>query len=44
LYGQPLEGLVIVEITATKQKQAKQLIEEIFPDLVGLVTEEKGKR
>jgi uncharacterized protein (UPF0218 family) len=29
LYGQPLEGLVIVEITASKQKQAKDLMDRI---------------
>lgn len=29
LYGQPLEGLVIVEITAEKQKQAKDLMDGI---------------
>jgi GTP-dependent dephospho-CoA kinase len=29
LYGQPLEGLVIVEITPAKQKQAKDLMERI---------------
>ena len=29
LYGQPLEGLVIVEITAAKQKQAKDLMDRI---------------
>src|SRR5581483_1814862 len=29
LYGQPLEGLVIVEITAEKQKQAKDLMDRI---------------
>ena len=28
-YGQPLEGLVIVEITAAKQKQAKDLMDRI---------------
>jgi len=29
LYGQPLEGLVIVEITLAKQKQAKDLMDRI---------------
>ena len=29
LYGQPLEGLVIVKITASKQKQAKDLMDRI---------------
>ncbi len=29
LYGQPLEGLVIVEITSAKQKQAKDLMDRI---------------
>ncbi len=38
LYGQPLEGLVMVRITATKQEQAKHLIERIFPDLISLIT------
>ncbi|MEM2139629.1 MAG: GTP-dependent dephospho-CoA kinase family protein [Nitrososphaera sp.] len=29
LYGQPLEGLVVVEITAAKRKQAKDLMDRI---------------
>jgi len=29
LYGQPLEGLVVVKITAAKQKQAKDLMDRI---------------
>lgn len=29
LYGQPLEGLVVVEITPAKQKQAKDLMDRI---------------
>ncbi|MEW6605595.1 MAG: GTP-dependent dephospho-CoA kinase family protein [Thermoproteota archaeon] len=32
LYGQPLEGLVVVKITATKQKQAKDLMDRIGID------------
>lgn len=32
LYGQPLEGLVVVKITATKQKQAKDLMNGIGID------------
>ncbi|HXG07673.1 MAG TPA: GTP-dependent dephospho-CoA kinase family protein [Nitrososphaera sp.] len=42
LYGQPLEGLVVVRITATKQNQAKDLIKRIFPDLFGLIKKESG--
>jgi uncharacterized protein (UPF0218 family) len=36
LYGQPLEGLVIVKITEKKEKQAKDLIDKICdnPDLL----------
>ena len=36
LYGQPLEGLVIVKITEEKEKQAKDLIDKICdnPDLL----------
>lgn len=40
LYGQPLEGMVVVKITAIKQKQAKDLIERLFADLISLITEE----
>jgi hypothetical protein len=29
LYGQPLEGLVVVKITRAKQKQAKELMDRI---------------
>jgi uncharacterized protein (UPF0218 family) len=29
LYGQPLEGMVVVKITTTKQKQAKDLMDRI---------------
>lgn len=29
MYGQPLEGLVVVEITAAKRKQAKDLMDRI---------------
>jgi GTP-dependent dephospho-CoA kinase len=32
LYGQPLEGLVVVEITPAKQKQAKDLMDRIGLD------------
>ncbi|AFU58771.1 protein of unknown function DUF359 [Candidatus Nitrososphaera gargensis Ga9.2] len=32
LYGQPLEGLVIVKITSAKQKQAKDLMDRIGID------------
>lgn len=32
LYGQPLEGLVVVEITPSKQKQAKDLMDRIGID------------
>jgi GTP-dependent dephospho-CoA kinase len=32
LYGQPLEGLVIVKITEEKQKQARDLIDRIWHD------------
>ncbi|HEU4605667.1 MAG TPA: GTP-dependent dephospho-CoA kinase family protein [Nitrososphaera sp.] len=32
LYGQPLEGLVVVRITPTKQKQAKDLMDRIGID------------
>jgi uncharacterized protein (UPF0218 family) len=30
LYGQPLEGLVVVKITEEKQKQARDLIDKIY--------------
>jgi uncharacterized protein (UPF0218 family) len=30
LYGQPLEGLVIIKITRTKQQEAKDLMEKIM--------------
>jgi uncharacterized protein (UPF0218 family) len=29
LYGQPLEGMVVVKITTAKQKQAKVLMDRI---------------
>jgi uncharacterized protein (UPF0218 family) len=32
LYGQPLEGLVVVKITSAKQKQAKDLMDRIGID------------
>jgi len=32
LYGQPLEGMVVVRITLTKQKQAKDLMDRIGID------------
>jgi GTP-dependent dephospho-CoA kinase len=31
LYGQPLEGLVVVKITAAKQREAKDLMDRIYP-------------
>jgi uncharacterized protein (UPF0218 family) len=29
MYGQPLEGLVLVKVTAAKRKQAKDLMDRI---------------
>ncbi|MCI0558507.1 MAG: GTP-dependent dephospho-CoA kinase family protein [Nitrososphaera sp.] len=46
LYGQPLEGLVVVKITAAKKKEAKDLMDKIS-DNTNLITTrgyEKGRR
>ena len=32
LYGQPLEGLVVVKITTAKQREAKDLMDRIYSD------------
>ena len=34
LYGQPLEGIVLVNITEEKQNQAKDLMNKIFGNLI----------
>ena len=34
LYGQPLEGIVLVNITEDKQNQAKELMNKIFGNLI----------
>jgi GTP-dependent dephospho-CoA kinase len=34
LYGQPLEGIVLVNITEEKQNQAKELMNKIFGNLI----------
>lgn len=44
LYGQPLEGLVIVKITEEKQKRARDLMDRIFPDAHLLDSIEHFKR
>jgi uncharacterized protein (UPF0218 family) len=34
LYGQPLEGIVLVNITEEKQNQAKEVMNKIFGNLI----------
>lgn len=41
LYGQPLEGLVVVKISLAKQKQAKDLMERITDNANLLVSQEQ---